>query len=429
VNRVYTRLSARQRHWTSYGRVQLSLGILVAMLVPFVLARVFFDRTDAPILMNSLIAGTVATGIGYFASRRFSQFPGISAIGYIIPAYSIVFLCVIAALFFLRIDYSRLLLGASFLLTLSWFAWIHLVAKRKNLYLFAVVPQGDVERLRLIETPSYHFHFLTDPHEASTNWDGVIADFRSPLSEDWERFLVASVMLGMPAYHVKTFAEQLTGRVDIEHLSENSLGSLNHQSYLQLRNLAERVLAAVALAVLLPLFALVAALIRVQSPGPVLFSQERVGYRGRSFRVLKFRTMRIREDGESDLSERDQAMTQPNDPRITPVGRFLRKMRIDELPQIINILRGEMSWIGPRPEAVPLSEWYEAELPFYRYRHMVRPGITGWAQVCQGHVIQVDDVRHKLHYDFYYIMNLSFWLDMVILFRTIRIIVTGHGAN
>jgi lipopolysaccharide/colanic/teichoic acid biosynthesis glycosyltransferase len=122
-------------------------------------------------------------------------------------------------------------------------------------------------------------------------------------------------------------------------------------------------------------------------------------------------------------------MTQPNDDRVTRVGRLLRRSRIDELPQLINIVRGEMSWIGPRPEAVPLAQWYEAELPFYHYRHMVRPGITGWAQVSQGHVTTVDEVRGKLQYDFYYIKHLSFWLDLLIVFRTIRIVCTGFGAR
>ena len=107
----------------------------------------------------------------------------------------------------------------------------------------------------------------------------------------------------------------------------------------------------------------------------------------------------------------------------------MRRSRIDELPQIINIIRGEMSWIGPRPEAVQLSEWYEDEIPFYRYRHIVRPGITGWAQVNQGHVAEINDVNIKLHYDFYYIKFFSFWLDVLITIRTIGIMLTGFGAK
>ncbi|RUW57326.1 sugar transferase, partial [Mesorhizobium sp. M4B.F.Ca.ET.049.02.1.2] len=146
-----------------------------------------------------------------------------------------------------------------------------------------------------------------------------------------------------------------------------------------------------------------------------LFRQQRMGYRGKVYQVYKFRTMRT---SSHVADEKEQAITKTGDARITGLGRFLRKSRIDELPQLVNILRGEMSWIGPRPEALVLSRWYEAELPFYRYRHIVRPGITGWAQVNQGHVAAVGEVLEKLHYDFYYIKNFSPWLDLLIVFRT-----------
>jgi lipopolysaccharide/colanic/teichoic acid biosynthesis glycosyltransferase len=144
--------------------------------------------------------------------------------------------------------------------------------------------------------------------------------------------------------------------------------------------------------------------------------------------MIKFRTMRA-ESAPADADPRLAAITGTGDARVTRVGRFLRRYRLDELPQAINVLSGEMSWIGPRPEAIPLSAWYESELPFYRYRHIVRPGITGWAQLKQGHVADVDEVLEKLHYDFYYIKNFSFWLDLLILAGTIRVVATGHGAR
>jgi lipopolysaccharide/colanic/teichoic acid biosynthesis glycosyltransferase len=121
--------------------------------------------------------------------------------------------------------------------------------------------------------------------------------------------------------------------------------------------------------------------------------------------------------------------TLPDDKRITRVGRLLREYRLDELPQIINILRGDMSWIGPRPEAVALAEWYEREVPFYVYRHIVRPGLSGWAQVHQGNVAAVDAARVKLEYDFFYIKHYSFWLDVVIVLKTLRTIMTRFGSR
>nr|WP_274602332.1 sugar transferase [Sphingomonas sp. CFBP 13733] len=178
---------------------------------------------------------------------------------------------------------------------------------------------------------------------------------------------------------------------------------------------------------LLPLIIVISILVRLTSPGPAFFLQERIGYQGRPFTVYKFRTMKT--TVANPIQERDLAITRDRDDRITTIGRFLRMSRIDELPQILNILKGEMSWIGPRPEAAVLSRWYEQEIPFYRYRHIIRPGIAGWAQVCQGHVADIDDVRSKLNYDFYYIKQYSPWIDLLIVVRTIRTMITGYGAR
>ena len=183
----------------------------------------------------------------------------------------------------------------------------------------------------------------------------------------------------------------------------------------------------VALAiVLLPLFAVLIALaaicIKFETGGPIFYAQPRMGYRARIFTIYKMRSMR-------DGLALGKHYTEENDPRITNVGRIIRKFRIDELPQIINIFKGEMSWIGPRPEAVELAEWYANEIPFYIYRHAVRPGISGWAQVMQGNVSQLDAATVKLQFDFYYIRNFSPWLDLLIALKTIQTVFTGFGAR
>jgi lipopolysaccharide/colanic/teichoic acid biosynthesis glycosyltransferase len=228
--------------------------------------------------------------------------------------------------------------------------------------------------------------------------------------------------------HVKQMEESLTGRVAIEHLSQNTLGSLIPGIvYAKIKRAGDLMLALIAAPLLAPFLLAIALLIRLDSKGPVIFKQQRMGFRGRPFLMYKFRTMR--HESSSPVDAREAAITHDDDDRVTRLGRILRQYRIDELPQIINILRGEMSWIGPRPEAIELSEWYERELPFYRYRHIVRPGITGWAQVKQGHVAYVDDVLWKLHYDFYYIKNFSFWLDVLIIGGTLRTVLSGFGAR
>jgi lipopolysaccharide/colanic/teichoic acid biosynthesis glycosyltransferase len=428
VNQTPIGLKSKHRHWSTYNRLQLSLGMLFSIALPVLLSWHLYDASDRGVLLNTATAGFVAVLGGLAGYSQFKRYPSLHVGEFVTTSFGLSFLGTIAALFYFRIDYSRFLFSAIFVAATLWFLLIYTIARRNSQLLFAVVPSGDVHPVLALNHSQFDVHLIQNVVELDSRWDGIVADFRSGLGQNWERLLAAAVLRGVPVFHVKNFVEQISGRVDIEHLSENTLGSFSHQGYLQVRQAAERVLAAIALLALAPLFALVALAIRLESDGPVLFRQKRVGFRAKPFEVLKFRTMRHRTD-TGDNCPRHDAMTQPNDDRVTRLGRLLRRSRIDELPQLINIVRGEMSWIGPRPEAVPLAQWYEAELPFYHYRHMVRPGITGWAQVSQGHVTTVDEVRGKLQYDFYYIKHLSFWLDLLIVFRTVRIVCTGFGAR
>jgi exopolysaccharide biosynthesis polyprenyl glycosylphosphotransferase len=175
----------------------------------------------------------------------------------------------------------------------------------------------------------------------------------------------------------------------------------------------------VGMGVLIPIIALAN---RLTSPGPLFYTQERVGRAGTVFSILKFRSMHPRAEAVSGT-----VWAQPNDPRITPIGRYLRKTRLDELPQVINVLRGEMSIIGPRPERPEFVAKLAAELPFYRARHAVRPGITGWAQVCYRYGNSVEDARIKLEYDLYYVVHRGLLLDLTILLKTAAIILQGKG--
>ncbi|WP_305843502.1 sugar transferase [Photobacterium leiognathi] len=164
-------------------------------------------------------------------------------------------------------------------------------------------------------------------------------------------------------------------------------------------------------------------LIKLENPGPAMFIQERVGQGGKVFRIYKFRSMTVKEAGAEDkFATQEQA-------RVTKVGKIIRKVRIDELPQFFNVLKGDMSLIGPRPEQDSFVKQFEQEIPFYGYRHMVKPGITGWAQVVQGYADDTESTTEKLAFDLYYIKNLSFWLDVNIVFKTIRTMLTGFGAK
>jgi len=167
----------------------------------------------------------------------------------------------------------------------------------------------------------------------------------------------------------------------------------------------------------------VALAVRLDSPGPVLFGQDRVGRDGRVFRLWKFRSM------VHGLQAPGVHFAQADDPRITRVGRFIRRSRLDELPQLWNVLWGEMSLIGPRPEQVPLVREFATTLPSYPYRHLVRPGLTGWAQVQQGYADSLEGTRLKLSYDLYYVTHYSLALDLLIAAKTLHILVSGKGAR
>ncbi|WP_348647280.1 sugar transferase [Aestuariivirga sp. YIM B02566] len=412
-----------------YGRrlrVQLVGAIIFAVCVPAVLrfapaSSELLGSATASTLQNAVLGTLIAVLAGIVLLRQFVAFPGVSASNYIIPSFVSSYGAIALVFFFLRLDYSRYQFIVSFAAAITWFYFIYFLTSRLAQPRLAIIPGGEDDRLFEIEGAEWAR--LKEPTENFQQFDGVVADLRADLPSHWERFIAASVLAGWPVFHVKQVMESLTGRVSIEHLSENSFGSvLPSLLYLRLKRLVDCAAAAVLLPIILPVIALSALMVKIDSKGPMFFLQQRMGYRGRMFTMIKLRSMRI------DMPA-DQLFTAANDPRITTLGRFFRKYRIDELPQIFNVLKGDMSWIGPRPEAVKLASWYEESIPFYAYRHAVRPGITGWAQVSQGNVAEIEAATTKLQYDFYYIKYFSPWLDLLIVLRTIKTILTGFGSR
>ncbi|WP_079419819.1 TIGR03013 family XrtA/PEP-CTERM system glycosyltransferase [Thiomonas intermedia] len=242
------------------------------------------------------------------------------------------------------------------------------------------------------------------------------------------RQLLEARILGTPVHNLPTFYERLKGEVPLESMKASWLiyGGGFTQGYI--RALAKRLFdlfsACILLLTLWPIMLLAALAIKIEDRGPVFFQQERVGLFGKTFHCMKFRSMRT--DAEKDGVAR---WASTNDNRITRVGAFMRKTRIDELPQLINVLRGEMSMVGPRPERPTFVDMLERDIPFYAIRHSVKPGVTGWAQVRYAYGASVEDSRRKLQFDLYYVKNNSVFLDFFILFETVRVVIFGEGAR
>ncbi|HVF37120.1 MAG TPA: sugar transferase [Sphingomicrobium sp.] len=421
-----------ERRFIARQRFNL-LGALVATaLIPFLLRAAihpqdtFFDAS-----INALMFNAAAVVVAFWTRQSIETYPGIRSTHVILPSILLAHGLIVAVLLMARLPYDRLALVTGLVGHVLWGYSLYFAVQRKIRHRIAIVPFGDVGRLQAIDNVDWQRLERPSLDEAA-GCDGLVADFSADIPDEWEALLADAALHGRMVYQVKQLQESLTGRVSVEHLSENSFGSLvPARGYFHLKSLADLIAALALLPLALPLLGGIALAIRIDSPGPALFRQRRIGQAGRCFDMIKFRTMtHASAEGEERAgNERDSAITSAGDARVTRVGAWLRHNRLDELPQIFNILAGEMSWIGPRPEAEVLSSWYSGEIPFYRYRHVVRPGISGWAQVNQGHVASVDEVHAKLQYDFYYIKYFSAWLDLLILFRTIRTMLSGFGAR
>jgi sugar transferase (PEP-CTERM system associated) len=222
-----------------------------------------------------------------------------------------------------------------------------------------------------------------------------------------------------------SFYERVTGRVSLDMIRPSWLifSSRGRQARISgiARNVVHRLVALTGAVLSLPLAIVTAVLIKLDSRGPILYRQERVGKNGGTFMVMKFRSMR------TDAEKAGPVWASADDDRTTRVGRIIRKLRIDEIPQFWNILRGEMDFVGPRPERPHFVSQLAIEIPYYEQRHLIAPGLTGWAQIKYPYGASIEDARQKLQYDLYYLKNQSLMLDAIILFETIKIILFGRG--
>jgi lipopolysaccharide/colanic/teichoic acid biosynthesis glycosyltransferase len=417
----------RPRRWPGSAKY-IWFGIfatVVAIINPMLLALtgIGMSYRGIDVVSNGALASLLAIIAGFLVIRRLLGVPLLQSYGYVALTFVSSFILVAIGLKFLQIEFSSpqfflalvMITGLSELFFYANRQWVPMK--------IAVVPgAAPLATLPELLVDSVQITMLDSAPPIDFDYSGVIADLTLDLDPRWERFLALAALRGVPVYHIKQFNESMSGRVVLDHLRENTLGAVVPSLiYPQFKRAIDFCIALLCLPVVATILGVCAILIKLDTPGPIFYCQRRAGFGGRPFTIFKLRTMTHNHGGEHYTLEGDK--------RITRVGRFLRQYRLDELPQVINILWGDMSWIGPRPEAISLAEWYEREVPFYIYRHIVRPGLSGWAQVHQGNVAAVDAARVKLEYDFYYIKHFSFWLDAVILLKTVRAIVTGFGSR
>ncbi|MBM9590246.1 exopolysaccharide biosynthesis polyprenyl glycosylphosphotransferase [Leptospira sp. 201903075] len=420
----YTRRHSRwfELIFLSYS-FQLFSGLFVIILCSAIplWGLQFWNHPD-PNVVTSLGTCVISFFVATLALRNLFRLPGSETSAYILPITTFSFLVPILFILITRMSYSIQVFAVGYFVTLAWCFLGFFLGRRYRLVRYALLPFGNARNLKNMHGAL--FKIIDSPDLTNQRFNAIVADFQSTeMTPDWEKFLAKCTLSRIPVYSIKKIQEALTGRVKIDHLTENEFGSLlPSSSYEVIKRLIDLFASILFIPILSPFLLIVAILIRIESKGSAFFIQPRMGFRGRIFRMIKFRTMYTDTKGGGFTNPAD-------DPRITKVGKFLRKYRIDELPQIFNILIGQMSFIGPRPESYELSKWYEQDVPFFAYRHVVRPGISGWAQVEQGYAAEVDGMKVKLEYDFYYIKNFSFWLDLLITVKTVKTILTGFGAR
>jgi len=407
-----------------FGSLLFHLAGMVAMCVLSTLASfekpaIVLDDVNKIVFLGSVCVSFSA--IWFFLSR-FTRYPNRNWMETTFVIVSSVFLALVLVLVLTRLFYSRTFLITAYAFSMSWFMYTTLIVLARDRKVYTLLPFEGAEALKALPLEHINFETASEPSERIDS-DGIVLDVVREIPKDWARTLVDCQVRGIPLIHHVALYEAVTGKVPEQELSKGMAGSTPHRLYPIFKRAGDIAMVLATLPIWGPVLAMAALVIRVRHGGPVLFIQDRVGREGKIFRIVKLRTMHHRpEDRTAKAASR-------NDPRITPFGKLLRKYRIDELPQFWNVLKGEMSLIGPRPEQVPFVEDFEKEIPYFGYRHLVRPGITGWAQVSQGYSSGGKEAFEKLQFDLYYIRNCSLTLDLLIVFRTIQTILTGFGSR
>lgn len=322
-----------------------------------------------------------------------------------------------------RIYYSRSYLLSSYGFMVAWFI-LGAVFFRKEDPRYIIIRGGLANRIRGFSKLGGKYMEMPKVGKNIRKFDGIVMDLHYHDDKDMLKALADSSLSGVPVLHAANVLESYTGRSNLSYLAREGIYDLEKtKNYRVFKRVWEVGLIVLLSPLVIPLAVVTAIAIKLESSGPVIFRQERIGKDGRLFSLFKFRSMHDKSE------EFGIKFAEKEDDRTTRVGRFIRKFRIDELPQFWNIFKGDMSLIGPRPEQKDFVSFFNDEIPFYYYRHKIRPGITGWAQIKGGYAASLEATKKKLEYDLYYVKNISLSFDLLIVYATLRTIITGFGSR
>lgn len=339
------------------------------------------------------------------------------------------YLILILAFALFQQRYARSAVMTSALLTTVWFwiceKYLHRQNSLKLLHLDPSIAEQLEQQLtetQKIDLGQIELVYWPEGQALPQECDGAVISDKPALTTAQNEQLATLKLNHIRLYSVAAITELMTGRKSPEILVNPLWQPDGNPAYDTFKRIVDALIVVVTAPGWILLGIFTALLVKLDSPGPALFSQIRTGMHGRPFRIWKFRTMVVQ-------SRQSAQFAQANDRRITRIGQFLRKSRLDEIPQLFNVLIGQMSLIGPRPEQHSFVNEFAIRIPSYPYRHLVRPGITGWAQVMQGYAANEEETSVKLSYDLYYVSHYSLALDLLIVAKTVKTILTGFGAR
>lgn len=431
LRRGYPGLSARSE---TIRRVRRMIGWAVIGLLYFGVNTVLAEMAHQAGLVTHVFPRTLLwCGAPYLAAfvmlHRALHLPAIEGSSIVGVATTVPFALLLLVYAGFHIEYSRgaVLIGYATTLAWIWFGYRRYV--QKYVPVFGYLDAESLHQLdRILSMPGANppamarFELIRSVEDAM-DCDGIMVE-RGVTADPARTRLLTQYKLGhLRMYSIDRIGEMLTGRLGLGHIDENFFDDYaEHYLYGYAKRLLD-IVGVIALApVALPVGLAVAVAVSTETHGGALFRQRRVGLFGRTFTMLKFRSMGVDKHAPAQFAARQ-------DPRVTRVGRIIRRYRLDEIPQLWNVFVGDMSFIGPRPEQVPMVDGFTESIPYYPYRHLVRPGLSGWAQVRQGYVGSHEETVTKLSYDLYYVKHCSLALDLLIAVKTLRTLVTGYGAR